>query len=308
MANTIRALGDLYLRTARFPEAENAYHEALAAFTAIDDLLGQAYTRKALGYIYTRAGRFADAEDAFRKALAAFIDIDDRPGEAETSRALGDLYVSTNRLTKAEDAYRKALAIFVAIDDRLGEASSISSMGLLALYRGQLADSFERFRAARTMLLAIEARQGAAGQLGYMARAAVSALAFDRAIVLADMARRDLHMLDDPHGVMVAEHEISRAALAAHHQELATYARYLTWHHAKESGHRLATALFDQVAKTLPPEKIAAGLDPEDVNELERQLAAAIAEVAKRLEEAGEDPFGPLAPPPSSPSLPSEET
>ena len=44
----------------------------------------------------------------------------------------------------------------------------------------------------------------------------------------------------------------------------------------------------------LPSAKVDASLAPAEVAEVERSLAAAIAEVPKPLEDAGEDPLGPL--------------
>ena len=300
-ANTLRALGDFHLRTDRLSDVEDAYSKALAIFIAVDDRLGEANTRKALGDLYVRTPRLADAEDAYSKALTAFDAIDDRLGKANTLLAIGDLYVRTARLTDAKDAYRKALAAFAAFGERLGEANTISALGMLAIAQARPAEGFEQLRSARMMLLAIDARLSAAGQLGYMARAATAVIALDRAIVLAGMARQELRTLDDHFGVVLAGQDLIEAALQAKNKGLAMHAIVLTWHYARAIEHSLAKKLVDGVAIVLPPEKIATGLDPDEVDALEHSLAAAVAEVAKRLEDAGEDPFGPLPSPPPSP-------
>jgi tetratricopeptide (TPR) repeat protein len=158
---------------------------------------------ESLGKLYLRTNRLADAEAAYQLALAAFTAIDERLGEANTRTSLGDLYLRTNRLADAETAYRLALAAFIAIDDRLGEANTISALGRLAVARGCLAEGFEQFRSARAMLLAIDERLSAAGQLAYMARAARLALFIDRAIVLGGMAWREFRAVDARFNVML---------------------------------------------------------------------------------------------------------
>src|SRR6185295_14272538 len=56
-ANALRALGDLYVRTARLAEAEARYGEALPIFRSIESRLGEANTLQALGDLYVWTAR-----------------------------------------------------------------------------------------------------------------------------------------------------------------------------------------------------------------------------------------------------------
>jgi tetratricopeptide (TPR) repeat protein len=300
-ANTRRALGDLYLRTARLADAETAYQLALAAFIAINQRLGEANSRLALGDLYLRTARLTGAEAAYQLALAAFTAIDNRFGEANTRLALGNTYRRTDRFTEAEKSYRTALADFTAIDNRFGKANTISALGNLAVARGRTAEGFEQFRSARAMLLAIDERLGAAGQLVYMARAARQALFIDRAIVLGGMAWQEVRAIDGRFNVMLAGSDLVESAIRGSNEPLARCAIILTWHHARAIEHPVPEQFVELVTKLIPPAKIEAGLDAADVEALERDLTTAIAEVAKRLVDAGEDPFSPLPSPPEEP-------
>jgi tetratricopeptide (TPR) repeat protein len=161
-ANTQKALGDLYVRTARLTEAEAAFEAALTAYRAIDDRLGEANTRRALGDLYLRTARLTEAEVAYEAALTAYRAIDDRLGEANTRQALGDLYVRTARLTEAEAAYEAALTAYREIDDRLGEANTRQALGDLYVRTARLPEAEAAYEAALTAYRAIDARLGEA--------------------------------------------------------------------------------------------------------------------------------------------------
>jgi len=161
-ANTRKALGDLYLRTDRLPEAEAAYEAALTAYRAIDDRLGEANTRRPLGDLYVRTDRLTAAEAAYDAALTAYRAIDDRLGEANTRKALGDLYVRTARRTEAAAAYEAALTAYQALDERLGEANTRQALGYLYVRTDRLTAAEAAYEAALTAYRAIDARLGEA--------------------------------------------------------------------------------------------------------------------------------------------------
>ncbi|MBF0631759.1 MAG: tetratricopeptide repeat protein, partial [Magnetococcales bacterium] len=128
-ANTLKALGDLLVRTDRLKEAEERYGQALKLFCAIDARQGEANTLKALGDLLVRTARLKEAEERYGQALKLFGAIEDRLGEANTLQALGDLLVRTDRLKEAEERYGQALKLFGAIEERLGEANTLQALG-----------------------------------------------------------------------------------------------------------------------------------------------------------------------------------
>lgn len=97
--------------------------------------------------------------------------------------------------------------------------------------------------------------------------------------------------------MLLAGQDLAANALQAENEPIARCARLLTWHHARLLEDPEAARLAGPVAEMLPREALDAGLGDEDVEALEQQLAAEVAQVARRLEEAGIDPLGPLESP-----------
>ncbi|MBK9648811.1 MAG: tetratricopeptide repeat protein, partial [Deltaproteobacteria bacterium] len=160
-ANTLRALGDLYVRTDRLAPAEDAYTQALQLYKRMEDSLGEANTRKAPGDLYVRTVRLAPAEDAYTQALQLFQRVKDSLGEANTLRALGDLYVHTARFAPAEDAYTQALQLYKRVEDSLGEANTLLALGDLYVRTNRLAPAEKTYTQA---LQALPARGGPLGE------------------------------------------------------------------------------------------------------------------------------------------------
>jgi tetratricopeptide (TPR) repeat protein len=292
--NTQLSLGEFYVRNAQLAEARESYERARIAFSAVNARIGEANAQTALGDLHMRQDRFSEAEDAYRSALATFTAIEDRLGEASALRALGVLHVRKHQFSDAEHAYQKALKVFSAINNRLGQANTISALGELAVVCGHPAKGFELLRTAYTMLLTEESGLGAAGQLGYMARAARVAGLINRAIVLSGLALWELRKREDRLGLVLAGIELIASAEQAGNHELWASAIILSWHRSKGLGHPIAIRLDQAVKLLLPAGKTDVGLEPEEIDTLERKITAAIEEVARRLMEAGEDPLSPL--------------
>ena len=106
-ANTLKALGDLYVRTDRLREAEQSYQAALPIYREIEDRLGEANTLQALGDLYVRTARLREAEQSYQAALPIYREIEARLGEANTLQALGDLYVRTDGCGKRSSPTRR---------------------------------------------------------------------------------------------------------------------------------------------------------------------------------------------------------
>jgi hypothetical protein len=124
-----------------------------------------------------------------------------------------------------------------------------------------------------------------------MARAARSALATDRALVLGGMARQELRALDDRFGMMLAERDLFGVALQVGNTLLAAYARIanlsvqaqaaITAHSEGPilPGHKLdqiaafESAQFSSVRAAFVATLIRLGVAPEDVPMPERTMA-----------------------------------
>jgi tetratricopeptide (TPR) repeat protein/energy-coupling factor transporter ATP-binding protein EcfA2 len=83
-ANTLMALGDLFVRTARLGEAGESYGQALELFRLVDDRLGEANTLQSFGRLHSASGDALAAENAFEDALALYRGVGDEYSIAST--------------------------------------------------------------------------------------------------------------------------------------------------------------------------------------------------------------------------------
>ena len=109
-ANTLHALGELYVRTARFASAEAAYTQALQLYKRVESKVGEANTVQAMGDFAFRQRRFPDALALYIRAKTLYLAIEDRLGfsnvlaeEARCHAALGDFKRAT---ATAQEALR----------------------------------------------------------------------------------------------------------------------------------------------------------------------------------------------------------
>jgi tetratricopeptide (TPR) repeat protein len=169
-ANTLRALGELAMRTDDLKDAKDKYVKALEIYEQIDAKLGEANTLQALGDLAVRTDDLKDAKDKYVKALEIYEQIDEKLGEANTLRALGDLAVRTDDLKDAKDKYAKALEIFEQIDAKLGEANTLQVLGDLAVRTDDLKDAKDKYVKALEIYEQIDAKLGEANTLRSMAQ------------------------------------------------------------------------------------------------------------------------------------------
>ena len=164
-ADTLWALGDLYVRTARLALAEDAYNQALKLYKSVEDSLGEANTRRALGDLYVRTARHAPAEKTYNEALQLYKRLENSIGEANTRKALGDLYLRTDQLALAEETYAQALQLFQRLESWGGEANTLQALGDLYARTAQLAPAEESFTRALQLFQRGEDSLGAANTL-----------------------------------------------------------------------------------------------------------------------------------------------
>ncbi len=184
-ADTLRAIGDLALRTDDHTTARDAYQQALSLYRADNVQLGEANTLQAIGDLARRTDDFPASREAYQQALPLFRAIKDRLGEANTLKAIGHLAQRTGDLAAARDAYRQALPLYGAIKNRLGEADTLQGQGLLNLMEGDAAAAFRSFLELPAMCQSIGYRLGIQAAFGNMARAAAALGQIDRALCLA---------------------------------------------------------------------------------------------------------------------------
>jgi len=124
-ADTLRALGEVYLKLGDIENAERHVGRALSRYKDIDDQSGIGFTNKLLCDIAMRKGQLEKAKNFIEKSVLAFNNINNIYGKAICYRSLGEIYRIEGKDDLANDEYGKAWKLFVEIDDPIGIANSI---------------------------------------------------------------------------------------------------------------------------------------------------------------------------------------
>lgn len=124
------ALGELYLRTGRYEDAEGAFKKALAINPkAVNALLG-------LGAVYARQQRLAEAEEELGQAIGL------QPGNWNAYNVLGGFLYRNGRYGDAADQYREV----VSLDD--GNMTGWTNLGASLLLSGEFSEAAAAFQHA----------------------------------------------------------------------------------------------------------------------------------------------------------------
>jgi adenylate cyclase len=123
------ALGDLYVRTGRYANAEQSFLRALRTNPKdVPALTG-------LGDVYQSQQRFADAERRYRQAIGL------QPGNWRTYNSLGNFLYTNGRYTEAADAYREVVE---AEPENATGWANLATSSMLAGDFAAAASAFER--------------------------------------------------------------------------------------------------------------------------------------------------------------------
>ncbi|MBF0148369.1 MAG: tetratricopeptide repeat protein [Magnetococcales bacterium] len=293
LASTIRAWTQLSIYGDKTTSVLTIVTGCLQAIQNLDQE-AEANTLQALGDLLVRTARLKEAEERYGQALKLFGAIEERLGEANTLKALGDLLVRTDRLKEAEERYGQALKQYGAIDARLGEANTLSGMGTLLLSRQQPEAAFNHFLQSLSIHRAIDNDLGSGGCHVYMARAARQASCHDRGIVLSSVALEMLAAIYDPYGQRLALMDMIPCLIEVQDGEGAHAALLLAWHLAKSIEDPSATGLESVCRDLMPGLDFTSLLSPKKVEELRARIAHSVAKARERMEHNGEDPYAPL--------------
>ena len=102
-------------QTGDYPAAAASHRQALALFTDLGNLLGQAEALNRLGELATRTTNAAQARDHHTRALAIARDISAAPEEARALEGLGRRHLHDSDPSQAAEYLRQALAIYQRI-------------------------------------------------------------------------------------------------------------------------------------------------------------------------------------------------
>jgi tetratricopeptide (TPR) repeat protein len=138
---------DLYYQ-ARYQEALDKFHDALACYRKDSDREGEAITLNDIGHIYHGLGQYEEALDYFAQALTIAQEIGSRVGEGVTLNNIGLVYQSLGRYDEALDYYEQSLAIRGEIGDRAGEGTTLNNIGGVYDNLGRHAEALDYYEQA----------------------------------------------------------------------------------------------------------------------------------------------------------------
>ncbi len=139
--NAARALGAVFYRTSRQPEATTAYRRALEFAVACGDQQAEAVATHGLGTVYQSLGRLGEAQEKYERSLAINREIGYREGEASSTMNLGNIFLILGRPAEAQEHYKRSLAQSRELGDLRSQAISTGNIGLAVQSQGRLSEA-----------------------------------------------------------------------------------------------------------------------------------------------------------------------
>lgn len=129
-------LGKVFELVGNWHRAEEVDGEALAIAESLDDGLRRASCQTALAEVVRKEGRYPEAFDLLNRAARGFAAFGDDGGVARVLHLTGTVAAQRGDYDKALASYRKSLQIRERIGDKASMASLLSNLGIVAEYRG----------------------------------------------------------------------------------------------------------------------------------------------------------------------------
>lgn len=151
-------------------EADTDAHinQAIRAFAAVGDTIGQAHALSAWSRITLRRGQHEVALDYGTRALELFIEADDLAGQATAHNSLSGSLMDLGRTELAWTHASEALRLFHTLGDARSEADAWDSVGCVHHQRGEYADALRCFGQAHALWRQVNDRLGEAVALRRM--------------------------------------------------------------------------------------------------------------------------------------------
>ncbi|MEW2291264.1 BTAD domain-containing putative transcriptional regulator [Streptomyces sp. NPDC006743] len=139
-------------RRGLFAESIQAWHLALEAARAIEDVSLTAHTRRRLAVALAQAGRHEEALPHLDAALAHFADHDDLPGRTRAHHALAEVHVRLDAHESALPHFAQAIEGYRRLGDQVGEANALNGTGWALARLGRYTSGEEHCRQALPLL------------------------------------------------------------------------------------------------------------------------------------------------------------
>lgn len=134
-------------QTGQFADAVSIWRQAVSAFQATGDPLGQAMVLSNLSLTYQQLGQWDEAETSIQQAIALLTSTS-RPGQLILAQALdvqGQLYLSRGQAEAAIETWRQAAEIYTQLEDdtrltrnQINQAQALQTLGFYRQAQEQL--------------------------------------------------------------------------------------------------------------------------------------------------------------------------
>ncbi|PWQ98098.1 tetratricopeptide repeat protein [Leucothrix arctica] len=161
--------GLLYQTQLNFPEAIDAFEQALSTNIELDNDSGIASNSENLAGLYRAQNDAEKAEFHYQQAFKIYLKNGQTLKQVETHAALGSLYQSQQKTELALIEYEKALQLNAANEDAKFSASLYSNMGILAQQSNELEKAEGYFKQSLSLYETLEQVHGIANQYSNLA-------------------------------------------------------------------------------------------------------------------------------------------
>ena len=131
LSKSLNSLGICYGMQNLYPEAIQAFQEAIQVAQEVDFMLQIAESNNNLALVYKRIGDYATSLRFQLRAETLYDSLNYQIGIARASNNLGSLFKRQGELDQAESYYQKAVNAYVRLDHLKGKVSAQLNLGIL---------------------------------------------------------------------------------------------------------------------------------------------------------------------------------
>jgi tetratricopeptide (TPR) repeat protein len=167
----LSSIGNIYTRLGSLEDARTAHEGALAAWTAANDLEGQAYALNNLGVVHDSLGDMRQALTYYEQALPLMREASNRGGQAAILNNMGVAHRTLGEFPYALACHAQALAIEEVIGGHWEQATTLNNIGVVYLDQEAWLQALEFLAQALPLRAAVGDRPGEAKTLNNLGRA-----------------------------------------------------------------------------------------------------------------------------------------
>lgn len=228
-ADRLATQGSQLFRTNRYPEALQAYEQALQIYRELRDRSAESVMLNNIGLSHFRQRQYQKAIDFYQQSLVIKQQIGDRKGEGTSLSNIGAAYNSLRQYEKAIDFFQKSLVIRQQIGDRKAEGTSLNN--LASAYRNlkQYQKAADFYQQALAVFQQIGDRDGESGALGDLGSSYRNLGQYQKALDLYQQSLALFRQLGNPQGESYALSDLGDVyrSLGQYQQSIDSYTKAL---------------------------------------------------------------------------------